>query len=142
MEKRIISTMIVLLVAIATVTILLQLRNFRNVTELYNDYFETLAQRALVEVSRSLEQDEVERQLRSLLTQDDVQRLGLSDDTLQSLGAASSAFSSSYMSDGSEVWNGYGNAERATCPPWAEASERRTHESVAEQATQHLLLPS
>mgnify|MGYP002719210684 FL=1 len=121
MEKRIISTMIVLLVAIATVTILLQLRNFRNVTELYNDYFETLAQRALVEVSRSLEQDEVERQLRSLLTQDDVQRLGLSDDTLQSLGAASSAFSSSYMSDGSEVWNGYGNAERATCPPWAEA---------------------
>lgn len=25
------------------------------------------------------------------------------------------------MSDGSEVWNGYGNAERATCPPWAEA---------------------
>ena len=121
MEKRIISTMIVLLVAIATVTILLQLRNFKYVADLYNDYFETLAQRALVEVSRSLEQDEVERQLRSLLTQDDVQRLGLSDDTLQSPGVASSAFSSSYMSDGSEVWNGYGNAERATCPPWAEA---------------------
>lgn len=121
MEKRIISTMIVLLVAIATVTILLQLRNFKYVADLYNDYFETLAQRALVEVSRSLEQDEVERQLRSLLTQDDVQRLGLSDDTLQTPGVASSAFSSSYMSDGSEVWNGYGNAERATCPPWAEA---------------------
>ena len=121
MEKRIISTMIVLLVAIATVTILLQLRNFKYVADLYNNYFETLAQRALVEVSRLLEQDEVERQLRSLLTQDDVQRLGLSDDTLQSPGVASSAFSSSYMSDGSEVWNGYGNAERATCPPWAEA---------------------
>lgn len=55
MEKRIISTMIVLLVAIATVTILLQLRNFKYVADLYNDYFETLAQRALVEVSRSLE---------------------------------------------------------------------------------------
>lgn len=121
MEKRIISTMIVLLVAIATVTILLQLRNFKYIADLYNEYFETLAQRALSEVSRSLEQDEVERQLRMLLTQDDVQRLGLSDDTLQSPGVASSAFSSSYMSDGSEVWNGYGNAERATCPPWAEA---------------------
>ena len=125
MEKRIISTIIVLLVAIATVTILLQLRNFRYVSELYNDYFETLAQRALDEVSRSLEQDEVERQLRSLLTQDDVQRLGLIDDTLQHSVVASSAFSSSYMSDGSEVWNGYGNAERATCPPWAEARVNR-----------------
>ena len=125
MEKRIISTIIVLLVAIATVTILLQLRNFRYVAELYNDYFETLAQRALDEVSRSLEQDEVERQLRSLLTQDDVQRLGLIDDTLQHSVIASSAFSSSYMSDGSEVWNGYGNAERATCPPWAEARVNR-----------------
>lgn len=125
MEKRIISTIIVLLVAIATVTILLQLRNFRYVSELYNDYFETLAQRALDEVSRSLEQDEVERQLRSLLTQDDVQRLGLIDDTLQHSVIASSAFSSSYMSDGSEVWNGYGNAERATCPPWAEARVNR-----------------
>ena len=130
MEKRIISTMIVLLVAIATVTILLQLRNFKYVADLYNDYFETLAQRALVEVSRSLEQDEVERQLRSLLTQDDVQRLGLSDDTLQTPGVASSAFSSSYMSDGSEVWNGYGNAERATCPPWAQARVNR-------QGTEH-----
>lgn len=125
MEKRIISTIIVLLVAIATVTILLQLRIFRYVSELYNDYFETLAQRALDEVSRSLEQDEVERQLRSLLTQDDVQRLGLIDDTLQHSVIASSAFSSSYMSDGSEVWNGYGNAERATCPPWAEARVNR-----------------
>lgn len=125
MEKRIISTIIVLLVAIATVTILLQLRNFRYVSELYNDYFETLAQRALDEVSRSLEQDEVERQLRSLLTQDDVQRLGLIDDTLQHSVVASSAFSSSYMSDGSEVWNGYGNAERATCPSWAEARVNR-----------------
>ena len=125
MEKRIISTIVVLLVAIATVTILLQLRNFRYVSELYNDYFETLAQRALDEVSRSLEQDEVERQLRSLLTQDDVQRLGLIDDTLQHSVIASSAFSSSYMSDGSEVWNGYGNAERATCPPWAEARVNR-----------------
>ena len=94
MDKRIISTMIVLLVAIATVTILLQLRSFKYIADLYNEYFETLAQRALSEVSRSLEQDEVERQLRMLLTQDDVQRLGLSDDTLQSPGVASSAVSS------------------------------------------------
>lgn len=108
----------------------MQLRNFSYVTELYNDYFETLAQRALDEVSRSLEQDEVERQLRSVLTQDDVQRLGLSDDTLQHPDVASSAFSSSYMSDGSEVWNGYGNAERATCPPWAQARVNR-------QGTEH-----
>ena len=121
MGKRTIWTIIILLVTIATVSILLQLRNFGYVTELYNDYFETLAQRALDEVSRSLERDEVERQLRSVLTQDDVQRLGLSDDTLLHPDVASSAFSSSYMSDGSEVWNGYGNAERATCPPWAEA---------------------
>ena len=125
MGKRIIWTIIILLVTIATVSILLQLRNFSYVTALYNDYFETLAQRALDEVSRSLEQDEVERQLRSLLTQDDVQRLGLIDDTLQHSVIASSAFSSSYMSDGSEVWNGYGNAERATCPPWAEARVNR-----------------
>ena len=41
MEKRIISTMIVLLVAIATVTILLQLRNFKYIADLYNEYFET-----------------------------------------------------------------------------------------------------
>ena len=115
---------------IATASILMQLRNFSYVTELYNDYFETLAQRALDEVSRSLEQDEVERQLRSVLTQDDVQRLGLSDDTLQHPDVASSAFSSSYMSDGSEVWNGYGNAERATCPPWAQARVNR-------QGTEH-----
>ena len=108
----------------------MQLRNFSYVTELYNDYFETLAQRALDEVSRSLEQDEVERQLRSVLTQDDVQRLGLSDDTLQHPDVASSAFSSSYMSDGSEVWNGYGNAERATCPPWEQARVNR-------QGTEH-----
>ena len=108
----------------------MQLRNFSYVTELYNDYFETLVQRALDEVSRSLEQDEVERQLRSVLTQDDVQRLGLSDDTLQHPDVASSAFSSSYMSDGSEVWNGYGNAERATCPPWAQARVNR-------QGTEH-----
>ncbi|WP_308554145.1 HAMP domain-containing sensor histidine kinase [uncultured Porphyromonas sp.] len=108
----------------------MQLRNFSYVTELYNDYFETLAQRALDEVSLSLEQDEVERQLRSVLTQDDVQRLGLSDDTLQHPDVASSAFSSSYMSDGSEVWNGYGNAERATCPPWAQARVNR-------QGTEH-----
>ena len=108
----------------------MQLRNFSYVTELYNDYFETLAQRALDEVSRSLEQDEVERHLRSVLTQDDVQRLGLSDDTLQHPDVASSAFSSSYMSDGSEVWNGYGNAERATCPPWAQARVNR-------QGTEH-----
>ena len=108
----------------------MQLRNFSYVTELYNDYFETLAQRALDEVSRSLEQDEVERQLRSVLTQDDVQRLGLSDDTLQHPDVASSAFSSSYMSDGSEVWNGYGNAERATCPPWVQARVNR-------QGTEH-----
>ena len=130
MGKRTIWTIIILLVTIATASILMQLRNFSYVTELYNDYFETLAQRALDEVSRSLERDEVERQLRSVLTQDDVQRLGLSDDTLQHPDAASSAFSSSYMSDGSEVWNGYGNAERATCPPWAQARVNR-------QGTEH-----
>ena len=54
MGKRTIWTIIILLVTIATVSILLQLRNFGYVTELYNDYFETLAQRALDEVSRSL----------------------------------------------------------------------------------------
>ena len=121
MGKRTIWTIIILLVTIATVSILLQLRNFGYVTELYNDYFETLAQRALDEVSRSLEQDEVERQLRSVLTQDDVRGLFGLQDSLQSTGV----LSASYMSDGSEVWNGYGNSERATCPPWAEARTNR-----------------
>ena len=115
MGKRTIWTIIILLVTIATVSILLQLRNFKYVTELYNDYFVTLAQRALDEVSRSLEQDEVERQLRSVLTQDDVQKFGLQD-SMQASGEMSRTLSASYMSDGSEVWNGYGNAERATCP--------------------------
>lgn len=121
MGKRTIWTIIILLVTIATVSILLQLRNFGYVTELYNDYFETLAQRALDEVSRSLEQDEVERQLRSVLTQDDVRGLFGLQDSIQSTGV----LSASYMSDGSEVWNGYGNSERATCPPWAEARTNR-----------------
>ncbi|MFC2708918.1 MAG: sensor histidine kinase, partial [Porphyromonas asaccharolytica] len=91
---------------------------------MYNDYFETLAQRALDEVSRSLEQDEVERQLRSVLTQKDVQKFGLQD-SLQPGVEGSGALSASYMSDGSEVWNGYGNSQRATCPPWAEARVNR-----------------
>ena len=124
MGKRIIWTIIILLVTIATVSILLQLRNFSYVTALYNDYFETLAQRALDEVSRSLEQDEVERQLRSVLTQKDVQKFGLQD-SLQPGVEGSGALSASYMSDGSEVWNGYGNSQRATCPPWAEARVNR-----------------
>lgn len=118
-----------MLVAIATASILMQLRNFSYVTELYNDYFETLAQRALDEVSRSLERDEVDRQLRSVLTQNDLQRFGLQD-SLQSDQEVGGILSASYMSDGSEVWNGYGNAERATCPPWAQARINR-------QSTEH-----
>ena len=115
--------------AIATASILMQLRNFSYVTELYNDYFETLAQRALDEVSRSLERDEVDRQLRSVLTQNDLQRFGLQD-SLQSDQEVGGILSASYMSDGSEVWNGYGNAKRATCPPWAQARMNR-------QGTEH-----
>lgn len=115
--------------AIATASILMQLRNFSYVTELYNDYFETLAQRALDEVSRSLERDEVDRQLRSVLTQNDLQRFGLQD-SLQSDQEVGGILSASYMSDGSEVWNGYGNAERGTCPPWAQARMNR-------QGTEH-----
>ena len=107
----------------------MQLRNFSYVTELYNDYFETLAQRALDEVSRSLERDEVDRQLRSVLTQNDLQRIGLQD-SLQSGRKVGGVLSASYMSDGSEVWNGYGNAVRATCPPWAQARINR-------QSTEH-----
>ena len=107
----------------------MQLRNFSYVTELYNDYFETLAQRALDEVSRSLERDEVDRQLRSVLTQNDLQRFGLQD-SLQSDQEVGGILSASYMSDGSEVWNGYGNAERGTCPPWAQARMNR-------QGTEH-----
>ena len=114
---------------IATASILMQLRNFSYVTELYNDYFETLAQRALDEVSRSLERDEVDRQLRSVLTQNDLQRIGLQD-SLQSGRKVGGVLSASYMSDGSEVWNGYGNAVRATCPPWAQARINR-------QSTEH-----
>ena len=129
MGKRTIWTIIILLVAIATASILMQLRNFSYVTELYNDYFETLAQRALDEVSRSLERDEVDRQLRSVLTENDLQRFGLQD-SLQPDQAGVGALSASYMSDGSEVWNGYGNAERATCPPWAQARMNR-------QGTEH-----
>ena len=102
----------------------MQLRNFSYVTELYNDYFETLAQRALDEVSRSLERDEVDRQLRSVLTQNDLQRIGLQD-SLQSDRKVGGVLSASYMSDGSEVWNGYGNSERGTCPPWAQARMNR-----------------
>ena len=79
----------------------MQLRNFSYVTELYNDYFETLAQRALDEVSRSLERDEVDRQLRSVLTQNDLQRFGLQD-SLQSDQEVGGILSASYMSDGSE----------------------------------------
>lgn len=107
----------------------MQLRNFSYVTELYNDYFETLAQRALDEVSRSLERDEVDRQLRSVLTQNDLQRIGLQD-SLQSGRKVGGVLSASYISDGSEVWNGYGNAVRATCPPWAQARINR-------QSTEH-----
>ena len=107
----------------------MQLRNFSYVTELYNDYFETLAQRALDKVSRSLERDEVDRQLRSVLTQNDLQRIGLQD-SLQSGRKVGGVLSASYMSDGSEVWNGYGNAVRATCPPWAQARINR-------QSTEH-----
>ncbi|MDY4245648.1 MAG: HAMP domain-containing sensor histidine kinase [Porphyromonas sp.] len=129
MGKRTIWTIIILLVAIATASILMQLRNFSYVTELYNDYFETLAQRALDEVSRSLERDEVDRQLRSVLTQNDLQRFGLQD-SLQSDQDGVEALSASYLSDGSEVWNGYGNAKRATCPPWVQARMNR-------QGTEH-----
>lgn len=97
MGKRIIWTIIILLVTIATVSILLQLRNFSYVTALYNDYFETLAQRALDEVSRSLEQDEVERQLRSVLTQKDVQKFGLQDSLQPGVEGSGSSLSKLYV---------------------------------------------
>lgn len=130
MGKQTVRYIIILLATIAIVSILLQLRNFGYVTDLYNNYFETLAQRALDEVSRSLEQDEVERQLRSVLSRKTAESFGLTESEQDSLlldPSVCGVISTSYMSDGSEVWNGYGNTQRATCPPWAKA--RRNNQS-------------
>lgn len=123
MGRHITWYIIALLVTIAMVSILLQVRNFNYVSRLYSEYFETLAQRALDEVSRSLEQDELERQLRSMLSQNEVQSFCLSadDSTFYNNAEECGSVPTSYLSDGSEVWNGYGNPERASCPPWIKA---------------------
>lgn len=128
MAKRFLWYIIALLVAISVVSVSLQLYYVSQMHRVYFDQFTTLARRALDEVSYSLVQNEVRRYLRSGLTSDQLKALGIQEKGTLDDNHQPVRIFTGYLSDGSEMWNGYGQSENASCPPWAKA--RNEHQDL------------